>query len=82
MAKVAKDYSMTAGLATTISLAVGCRVMVRRNVNIEKGLVNGAMGTVVATGTQDDRVQCVDVELDAKGTVERVHCVCANLEVC
>ena len=50
--------------------------------NIEKGLVNGAMGTVVAIGTQDDRVQFVDVELDAKGTVERVHCVCANFEVC
>ena len=76
--KVANDSRMTAGLATTISLAVGCRVMVRHNVNIEKGWVNGAIGTVVAIGTQNNRVQFVDVELDAKRTVERVKCVCAN----
>ena len=36
----------TAGLHLTLRLAVGCRVMLRRNLNQALGLINGAIGTV------------------------------------
>ena len=55
--------------------------MVRRNVDISKGLVNGAMGTVTAIGTFRNSVQFVDVLLDSSGRVERVESVCANFEI-
>uniref|UniRef100_A0A1X7TG05 DNA helicase Pif1-like 2B domain-containing protein n=1 Tax=Amphimedon queenslandica TaxID=400682 RepID=A0A1X7TG05_AMPQE len=43
-----KDINNTGGLEAKLKLAVGARVMLRCNVNVEKGLVNGALGTVQA----------------------------------
>ena len=39
--------SKTAGLETVLSLAVAGRVMLRRNIDVTVGLVNGAIGTVM-----------------------------------
>ena len=34
------------GIEDKIEIAVGCRVMLRRNLNVPKGVVSGAMGTI------------------------------------
>ena len=41
-----KDCNMTAGLEAELNLAVGARVMLRRNIDTSQGLVNGALGSV------------------------------------
>ena len=46
--KLNKDLNNTAGLEALLKLAVGARVMLRCNVKVEEGLVNGALGTVLA----------------------------------
>uniref|UniRef100_A0A1X7TSE3 DNA helicase Pif1-like 2B domain-containing protein n=1 Tax=Amphimedon queenslandica TaxID=400682 RepID=A0A1X7TSE3_AMPQE len=45
--KLKDQTSKTAGFETVLSLAVGCRVMLRRNIDVTVGLVNGAIGTVM-----------------------------------
>lgn len=43
---ISKKSRSTGGVPTVVKLAVGARVMLRYNINIEDGLVNGALGTV------------------------------------
>ena len=46
LANLNHDCNMTAGLESKLHLAVGARVMLRRNIDTKVGLVNGAIGTV------------------------------------
>ena len=57
--KLNKDCNMTAGLEANLRLAVGARVMLRRNIDTKEGLVNGAIGTVRAVSAS-----CVTVQFD------------------
>ena len=45
--KLNQDCNNTAGLEAVLKLAVGARVMLRRNIDVKGGLVNGAIGTIV-----------------------------------
>ena len=44
--KLNQDCNMTGGLEAEVSIAIGVRVMLRRNIDTKKGLVNGAIGSV------------------------------------
>ena len=57
--KLNPDCNMTLGLEANLSLAVGTRVMLRRNIDKQTGLVNGAIGTVLSIS-----VNCVTVQFD------------------
>ena len=50
--KLNKNSNLTAGLEAELTLAVGARVMLQRNIDTEQGLVNGAIGTVTAISSQ------------------------------
>ena len=43
---IPENGNKTAGLVSQIEIGVGSRVMLRRNINISKGLVNGSMGII------------------------------------
>jgi ATP-dependent DNA helicase PIF1 len=45
--KVADDTTQTAGLVRHLQLSTGARVMLKRNMDVDAGLVNGSVGTVV-----------------------------------
>ena len=47
MKKLNSDCNLTAGLQAVVQLAVAAHVMLRRNIDTNIGLVNGAVGTVV-----------------------------------
>ena len=46
--KLNSDCNLTAGLEAVLRVAVGARVMLRRNIDTSQGLVNGAIGTVIS----------------------------------
>ena len=75
------DHTRTGGLPQTLTLAVGCRVMLRRNVDVLKGLVNGSMGEVTQLDLGKGRVEKVHVLLDATNNVEVVEKVTVAFEV-
>ena len=46
LSKANKDCNLTAGLEAKLTLAVGARVMLRRNIDTKNVLVNGSIGSV------------------------------------
>lgn len=48
--KMAEDATRTAGLEKQLQLCLGARVMLKRNKDVDAGLVNGSVGTVVDFG--------------------------------
>lgn len=43
---ISDDANKTGGILSTLCIGVGSRVMLRRNINVNHGLVNGAMGVI------------------------------------
>jgi hypothetical protein len=65
------DSNQSAGLESVLTVAVGARVMLRRNIDTKAGLVNGALGTVVSI---TDSHVCVDFDhISEPYKVERVR---------
>ena len=66
--KMNSDCNLTAGLEAVLQVAVRALVMLRRKIDVSSGLVNGAVGTVIAikahhiTVQFDGRPQPHDVE--------------------
>ena len=52
-----QDCNNTAGLEAVLRLAVGTRVMLRRNIDVKAGLVNSAIGNEVHS-------KCISIHLD------------------
>jgi len=61
--KISEDASITAGLDKHLELCVGARVMLKRNRDVEAGLVNGSVGTVVGFSSTSP-VNIVKVKFD------------------
>ena len=51
------DCNLTASLEAVLQVAVGALVTLRRNIDVSSGLVNGAVGTVIAIKDHDITVQ-------------------------
>ena len=68
MEKLNRDCNMTGGLEAVLKVAVGARIMLRRNIDTGSGLVNGALGTVTAIRTHH-----VTVEFDGRQQPYRVE---------
>ena len=57
MKKLNSDCNLTAGLEAVLQVAVGACVMLRRNIDTSKGLINGAVGTMVSIKAHHIMVQ-------------------------
>ena len=60
LAKCSDDDTITAGLENVIVIKIGCKVMLRRNIDVTTGLVNGSIGSVTAVKFSIDQCNVVD----------------------
>ena len=70
MKKLNSDCNLTAGLEAVLQIAIGARVMLRRNIDTRSGLVNSAIGTVLSIKTHHITVQFDGIQ--APCDIERV----------
>ena len=68
--KLNQDCNNTAGLEAVLKLAVGARVMLRRNLDVKAGLVNGAIGTILEV--HSERISIKFDHLDSPRDIEQV----------
>lgn len=73
--KYENDSSLTAGLENVITIKIGSRVMLRRNVDVSKGLVNGSIGKIVKVHWDIDNSNCA-----RKITIQFKHNLIYELE--
>jgi hypothetical protein len=66
--KVADDTTQTAGLVRHLQMSIGAKVMLKRNMDVDAGLVNGSVGTVVGFEVNNNEaagdVVCVIVKFE------------------
>ena len=83
--KSEEDVTCTAGLEKYLQLSVGCKVMLKRNKNVEAGLVNGSVGTVTSfsTTTQGNitSIDSIAVKFDKIDNIVNIERDSASFEV-
>ena len=64
------DARQTGGLEKVLKLVVGARVMLRKNLDVTKGLVNGSMGTLVdVVYDKQETIQLLKIKFDLYSSV-------------
>ena len=58
--KCGDDSTVTAGLENVIVIKIGCKIMLRRNIDVTLGLVNGSIGIVCSVKYSIDQCSVVD----------------------
>ena len=58
--KCSDDSTVTAGLENVIIIKIGCKIMLRRNIDVTLSLVNGSIGTVSSVKYSIDQCNVVD----------------------
>ncbi|XP_034934690.1 ATP-dependent DNA helicase PIF1-like [Chelonus insularis] len=70
------NSTMTAGLAKKIKVKLGAKIMIRRNIDVTLGLVNGTIGKImsISESTQNDQIDSITIQLANKKeyTIERI----------
>ena len=74
LTKYSEDSTHTAGLENVITVKVGCKVMLRRNIDVTLGLVNGAIGTIHSVQRCIDQANKVDT-LTIMFSNNQEHCL-------
>ena len=59
------------GFAKKLSVKVGARIVLIKNLNTQDGLVNGSMGKVVGVEKKDSKIHCIVVAFDDEETGSR-----------
>ena len=60
-----EDDETSCGISRIITIKIGCRVMIRRNVDVSLGLVNGTIGTVIAVNKGNAGIDSVVLRLQS-----------------
>ena len=82
------DQNKTSGLPTSVTLGVGCRIMIRANVDVLDKIVNGSTGSVTFIDfSRKTRIPPVYVKFDdplagINSGLKHVKCVEGCLDVC
>ena len=79
LAAYSEDSSLTAGLEKDLIIKIGCKIMLRRNIDVTLGLVNGAIGTISSIKYSIDQVDVVEsIVIKFSGNhehqLEKVNC--------
>ena len=73
--KIDDDTTRTAGLEKNLQLSVGARVMLKRNKDVEAGLVNGSIGSITGFGIRHDNEEKKLLALKLNFSILSVQCL-------
>jgi len=80
--KVSEKASDTTGLETSLEIGLGARVMLRRNIDLQAGLVNGSMGTVTGFIPSIENPSKITVRFDFNSTETHIERISVDFNVC
>ncbi|KAG8173514.1 hypothetical protein JTE90_022464 [Oedothorax gibbosus] len=75
-----EDNSRTAGLDKKIEVKKGAKIMLRRNIDVTLGLVNGAIGTII-NFVKDASGQVAAIDVQFTSEMRRIEPVISKFEV-